>query len=327
MAKDLSDMYRLFERAIVKANTRTLEQGKLGKRVPSSSTVIYVKGRPGYVHVTRRDQTTIEARVKGIISYEAGYPVEFREEDGTYVIYGRSVHPSLPVASDPSASINVDFAFLASLGLVNYADKPPTSPSAFSDEFDDGVVDASWTQYGDAGVISATVSEDADGKLRMAMAALAGVEVNTLVKTPPAGDFTFTLKIASITSHRVNFNRPAFLAVQESDHANDILMFGPSPWSPGLIAERFGNFGSATGATNYVTVSDNIIMPMYIQFEKASTTWIGRVSGDGKNWVQQFSTTEPFTIGKVGMGIMPENATYGVNAAYDWARFDWVFGD
>lgn len=86
----------LFIRAVVNSQVRSMEHGKLGKKVDGFPTIIFVRGRQGNVWVTRRDQTTIEAKVKGVIVYEEDYAVEFREENGEFVIYGKSVHPSLP---------------------------------------------------------------------------------------------------------------------------------------------------------------------------------------------------------------------------------------
>lgn len=98
---DEIDLKKLFQRVVVKSVLGSFEQGKLGKKVAGSDPVIYVTGKKGKVWVTRRNQTWVEARVKGLISYEPDYPVEFRLENGEYVIYGKSVHPSMPIADDP----------------------------------------------------------------------------------------------------------------------------------------------------------------------------------------------------------------------------------
>jgi hypothetical protein len=98
------EMRSNFMRAVLNAYLGTMEKGTLGKKVPGNPAMIFVRGNAGNVWVTRQDNTVIQARVKGQITYEEDYPVEFRLENGTYIIYGRSVHPSLPVAGDPLLS-------------------------------------------------------------------------------------------------------------------------------------------------------------------------------------------------------------------------------
>lgn len=118
------------QQVILQASLDTLEPGKLGKHVPESNTLIFVKGKPGMVWVTRRDQTTIEAKVKGRIVYVEDYPVEFRDENGTYVIYGKSVHPSMKPVNDDLLidrfsslrDVNVEGAEQGNLSIYNAFD-------------------------------------------------------------------------------------------------------------------------------------------------------------------------------------------------------------
>lgn len=97
---------QLFQQAVVNADIGAKEFGTLGWHVPGEATLIFVKGQKDRVWVTRRDQTVIEATVKGVIEYTVDFPVEYREERGGYVVLGKSVHPSLP-AVDLSSTLRL----------------------------------------------------------------------------------------------------------------------------------------------------------------------------------------------------------------------------
>lgn len=100
-----NEMKVLFRQAVTNADVQSKETGILGKKVPSNPTVYDVKGRPGYKWVTRRDQTFIEARAKVALPNEE-VAVEFRLENGDYVILGRSVHPAFPYVAPPPTTVN-----------------------------------------------------------------------------------------------------------------------------------------------------------------------------------------------------------------------------
>lgn len=325
--RDVGGTRKLFQRAVQSAILAETEQGKLGKKVPGSDPVIHVRGRAGFVHVTRRDQTTIEARVKGIISYEEDYPVEFRLEHGTYVIQGRSVHPSLPVAADPSlGGGSGDIDSLIALGLVPLAMKTPASPHAKDDEFNGTTIDAKWTQRGPAGTPFATWSQPGDGGLYFSMPIKSDYGFDVLTQTAPSGDFTMTVAVRAITGARVTHNFPASLAVLETDHTNDFYAFGQKPINGGDLQVTRGT-NLDTFASNPATVTMAPAQKVYYRFRRASAVWFFEWSTDCNHWVEAYTVSEPWTIGNIGVGGATESNAWPVGAVYDWVRFDWALGD
>lgn len=326
--KDLSGVKELWTKAVLRATLDTFEQGKLGKKVPGSDTLIHVRGREGFVHVTRRDQTTIEARVKGIISYEEGYAVEFRLEGSTYVIYGRSIHPAFPVAADPSigggGSTSIDA--LIALGLTPLAMKTPATPHAKDDEFNGTSIDVKWTQRGPAGTNFATWSQPGDGGLYFAMPVKSDYGFDVLTQAAPSGDFTMTVAVRSVAGGRVNHNHPATLAVLQTDHTDDFYAYGMKLINAAdLVVTRGTNLD--TFAANPAVDSMAPAQRVYYRFTRTSPNWFFHWSTDGYNWIQTYTVTEPWTVGNIGVGGQVENATHPVTAVYEWVRFDWELGD
>lgn len=98
------DRKQLFKKAVLNASLATVEQATLGRRNTDGSMTFNVKGRKGYKYATRRNQTVVEALNKGAVMDVEDLPIEIREENGTYIILSRSVHPSLPMVIPPDPS-------------------------------------------------------------------------------------------------------------------------------------------------------------------------------------------------------------------------------
>lgn len=324
MTMDFSGLRGLFQEAVLKATVGVLEHGRLGKHVVGSPTIIFVRGRAGRVFVTRRDQTFVEATVKGYIVYEEDYPVEFRLEHGDYVIQGKSVHPSLPTVPIGIPEI-ISYADLMAMGVAPLYNKIPDTPHAKNDEFNDESIDADWTQYGPAGTPFATWSEKPDHALYFKMPVKSDWGVDALVKAPPAGDFTFTVAIRSWTGARVTTNIPAMLCLMQGNATQAAHLYGQRIVGPDILLVKASNLDTLT--TTASSVNTNGIQRILLRFQKASTTWTFSYSTEGYQWISTATLTEPWTIANIGMAGGPENANQPVGAVYEWARFNWTLGD
>src|SRR5690606_22688478 len=85
--KRMSDLRRVFDRAVRAAEDRSYLRGQIGHINPDGSVSIRVAGKPNYLYVQIDGRGVSIARNSGV-PRRFGLPVRVREENGVLVIHG-----------------------------------------------------------------------------------------------------------------------------------------------------------------------------------------------------------------------------------------------
>jgi hypothetical protein len=193
-------------------------------------------------------------------------------------------------------------------GFVPYyqPDAIPNSAHANDDEFRDGSLGGSWTDW-DPGSIS-TTTEGAHGlELLNVAGSLSGAGIHRAV--PVSSDWTLTTKVSLQRTNQANSFAGIMLA--------EDLSASPSTGDLMTLTVNYGGSGAQIevntwSAYNAYTTSLALITyagqhSAYLRISKTSTTYRFSWSTTGTNWVQLYSTTSlPLTPVKAGLVLITD---------------------
>jgi hypothetical protein len=231
--------------------------------------------------------------------------------------------PSLPYA-DTSAlyMIGATDATLTNArvwpGLYNNPDAPPTSPSAYDDEFDGTMAAWTWLNQG------SSTDNITNSWVSLAVPSNAGGSVNVrgLYRSAPSPTYTFAAKMSFIG---VLGNYIASGLMLRESSSGKLITFGPGYRGPQEI--DVGYWNSAT-SFNSLPLSGyaQSFMPMYFRITNDNTNFIFQISREAIAWVTVATLGKnAFFAGAadgVGFGVYTENVG-GAGActlSLDWFR-------
>lgn len=180
-------------------------------------------------------------------------------------------------------------------------DAPPASPNANNDEFDDGSIDASWTQSG-----TGSATEENNG-LRI-------TDNNYLYKTLPAGDFTIWTKISTSGMPQfVNYSQ-AMLAVQNG--TGTIWTVGHTGRSNNSALIEVINWSNYLWwSSTPVGIGISTENFYYFSIRRTGSTLSFWVSNDGVTYNMVYTVADP---GVTRMGVINNGTSYMV---VDYLRY------
>ena len=209
-------------------------------------------------------------------------------------------------------------------------DTPPSSPSAFDDEFASGTLDPAWAAFGTVDILNTTAKNH---HLYMKRTGVGANALCGILKVAPAMPFTVTCKVADAWVVSGNGGYGLVLANAAADR------FYSGPWP--VYASGYGGWNdifrswwTSTTARGASADSDARTYPgggsrlyQYLRLiVTSSTNFALAVSVDG-NFFHTFVTGETtatsgsWTINKVGLCIGHVNAATAAEAFFDWIRF------
>lgn len=193
---------------------------------------------------------------------------------------------------------------------------PPTSPSAYDDEFSNSVLDGKWTEFDPDAEL--TVTEDEVGlKLDTASASF---NLCGLYQTVPSGDFTIYAR-ASLLGNRVDWKNVGLMLWEDAtDDTKRISILG------------FGYRADVTYAifqlaTNYTTWNSNYIYTnwsgehAYVRVRRNSTTYSFALSSDGLGWQVFYVGGLAFVPTHFGVGINNQGAGVSQRGVFNFFRY------
>lgn len=214
--------------------------------------------------------------------------------------------PLMPVAIVQGTATD-----LSALWKLFPADKPPTSPSSFDDEFDASSLDAKWSWRNQS---TSTWVQDGTGVGVMAVPASAGQNVRVLEQTAPVGNFTMTMKFArTIVIDSTTYFGPCFI----NNSSGKLFQFSIATPGAGKQKTRGNRWTTATSySVNVIDRDlDGLGGYVYMKVVYDGTTLSGYISADGKAWSLIGSETVATFIAsfdRFGFGIESESG-----AAYE----------
>jgi hypothetical protein len=177
----------------------------------------------------------------------------------------------------------------------------PTSAHANDDEFNDGSIGGSWTDW-DPGSVYATSEGSFGIDLLSSASSLAGGGIHRAV--PVSSDWTLTTKVSLQRDNVANTFAGVFLAedLGANPSTGDIVSLTTNYGGSGSRLEvdswtAYNTFGSSLGS---VSMGDGFPTSLYLRISKTSTTYRFMWSLDGMTWLVVYSTTS--------LGITPVKA-------------------
>jgi hypothetical protein len=203
-------------------------------------------------------------------------------------------------------------------GLYNNPDAPPTSPSAYDDEFDGTMAAWTWLNQG------SSTDNISNSWVSLAVPSNAGGSVNVrgLYRTAPSPTYTFAAKMSFIG---VLGNYIASGLMLRESSSSKLITFGPSYRGPQEIDVAYWN--SATSFNSLpLSAYAQTFTPMYFRITNDNTNFIFQISREGVAWVTVATLGKnAFFAGAadgVGFGVYTENVS-GAGActlSLDWFR-------
>jgi hypothetical protein len=191
----------------------------------------------------------------------------------------------------------------------------PVSPNVMDDEFDDGVIDAKWTdQY--TGTAPTWVEQD--GRLYGTWAIESGGAFKAKLQSVPSGDWTIATNFA-FTATGVNFQKPAGLILAEGTTSQGIIYFGPQLGSGTPVISHWR--GSSWSSFAAETVRGLPMWGGYLRIRKSGTAYHFEHSADGVTWIiHKTDDPLPFTAATIGIGGTTESSVASCGAEFEWFR-------
>ena len=320
----------------------------MGRFDPPSESLLgllhYVEDKNGYIRSYPRT-TTDAARIlwwhiKRLRGLDEDWPVALLEgkAGGVLLLSGEDVAGVSSIRADAAAPITGAVVLASGTGItlseagqtitVTVAtaydiyrlfpgDKPPTSPSAFDDEFDGTSLDPKWSWVNQGG---ATFAES-DGNGRIT--APTGTENwRMLVQTCPAGDFTATFKFNYASKINVDVGRFGFILRNSANSRFEML---------GMAAGSASSFQQLryqrwTNETTFSSDVGSIANPQggmpweYVRVTVAGNIITADWSWDGWTWARYLDSSNITTflganraaLNQFGFGV--SNNGTGLNA-------------
>jgi hypothetical protein len=196
-------------------------------------------------------------------------------------------------------------------GFVPYyqPDAIPNTAHANDDEFRDGSIGGSWTDW-DPGSICTTTEGDHGIELLSVASSLAAAGIHRAV--PVSSDWTLTTKVSLQRDNAAN----SFAGIMIAED------LGSSPTTGNLITltVNYGGSGAQVEVNtwnDYLTYANSLALvtfagqqSAYLRISKTSTTYRFCWSTTGSNWVQLYSTASlSITPVKVGLTLITDRGT------------------
>lgn len=202
------------------------------------------------------------------------------------------------------------------------ADYPPSSASAYDDEFDDSSVDTGlWTDF-DPG--SKMTASESDYGLSMVSTTNAGDCIAGIFQAVPANNWAAWTRV-SLSALRANYSSAGILLGQDmaaNPNTSDLINLGLGYASGANTFDvlRWNAYNS--WAATLVQISDAVIATgMYLRVRKASTTYGFDVSMNGSSWLQIYTSSSlAFTPAQVGLYVNNNNTGADVRAVFQFFR-------
>jgi hypothetical protein len=202
-------------------------------------------------------------------------------------------------------------------------DAPPLIASAYDDEFSGTTLDAKWSTWDVAGLLSKTVK---GGRLGLTSSGDSTVRWAGIYQvTPPASEYAFAAKVSiSCATNEIVVAAPFVSeSLSGAPTTADILsaeVFSSTAGAVGWISRRWSAYnGTASGASN--TMSNKRIHSVYIMGRVTGTTVSYDYSEDGISWYV-LQPNFAFTSVPVhfGLGVMVQTNTVTRTVYFDWFR-------
>lgn len=241
---------------------------------------------------------------------------------------GTSWVASVVGASAPATAAYVVAASDASIpngvvipGLAGSADIKGSG--ANDDEFD--VTDASppigsWTTLGSP--TSQNANSTALSHYYVKKSATGTLGTHGIYKASPSTPFTMTAKLSDSTIRNIDHGAGIFVGETTPGKMASLYLGASSGTLKfAFIAATWTN--PTTFNTTVTALDEPVTAPVYLRIVASSSTSVGYYwSYNGIVWTLLSAAHNPsFTIGSVGLIIIQDNATYDLEAAFDWVRF------
>lgn len=204
---------------------------------------------------------------------------------------------------------------------VFFADKPPASPNAEDDEFNDNSI-SGWTEW-DPGAVM-TPSEGSYG-LKLVHTATTGDSLAGMYKAVPAGDFSVVTKV-SLLGARDSFAQAGLILAQDlgaSPTTADVWFWGIMYQDTGTFLRvlRYNAYNSFGSETDYpastVGISEQMATNVYLRIRRISSTYHFEWSLDGVSWSRYFAqSSAPITPVHIGLATNASDSTALDTTAY-----------
>ena len=233
------------------------------------------------------------------------------------------------VVDDPSGTAVTKKATAANLvaGGSTYAkwdpEAPPSSPSAYDDEFDDDSFDTGlWTEFDPSSVL--TLSEDAEG-LVGSIAYDAGDDICGVFQDIPSGDFTITTKV-SLRGLHLNYLSGGIALWQNAGSApttSDIQTFGITyeGTSLSLQCQYFQDYYNFMSNMKRVNDTSWPATSYFFRIRRDGTTYNFDYSLDGKGWIRFTAGALNFTPTEFGVFANSSQTTGPPSVVWQFFRY------
>lgn len=257
----------------------------------------------------------------------SGLPTRLAGGTSTYVLTsnGTTSAPSWQAGGGAGSDLVQVASGAGSVRIPGLAGSPDIPLGGGNDdEFD--VTDTSdpmtgWTTLGT--VTSHNINSTVKSHYRLSKAAVSGVDWSGIYKACPSMPFTVTAKMTGVIG-RDTWNSAGLMIATATPGALETLTGRHS----GTNTVRFehDSWTGPTGTGAGITIGGTATWPLppaYLRCVVTSSTALQYyVSLNGSIWAPFGGSRNPgFTVGSVGLVAECENATYGVEAIFDWIRF------
>ena len=196
-------------------------------------------------------------------------------------------------------------------------DMPPTSPSAYDDEFDGTTLDAKWTTVNWASATVKDVNTTVPGSLYMKAASI-GATLVSVLQAIPTGDFSIVTNVEAV--HEGSPNSGAGLIISSTNTAGSgsqavVMSFGYGTNEAYLGAYNWYGFNSV-GSQLSLSYNQKL---KYLRIRRSGTNYYFGWSQDGKNWAD-VPVTPGFTPSYFGLAIYQASGSAS-NFSFDFFRY------
>jgi len=203
--------------------------------------------------------------------------------------------------------------FYLKKGDVNPIDKPPTSPSAWDDEFNGASLNSKWTRLRSSnGNINLN-----NGLISLSYTSSGTDNGTAIVKAPPSGDFILTTSLKEHLGIK-NYSCAGIILSESLTDDTQLYMFGIGYDSaPKIRITRLNNLGSWKSNP----LGNTFGLPYgYLRISRVGTTLNFYYSLNGSLFKQIHSMTSAFTIGGIGLLVQCSVAGTIADGVFDWFR-------
>lgn len=205
---------------------------------------------------------------------------------------------------------------------ANPADKPPDSPNALDDEFNDTSFDTglwTWRNQGGASIAQAY------GRMVMTVPTSATTANRIIEQTAPSTPYSITAKLGFATDN-VNFSSAGLMLINNS--SGRILRWGPGWDNPyKILATRFTNPTTFSANSDSALHLDGITSMVVLRMVDDGTNILCQLSPNGLDFKTMYSearTAFVNTPDRIGLGGSVENSATESYLAVDWFRVNWT---